>query len=140
MEKRLKQFVILYMVSIFIIAIMYYHIPTDLNIDYENKVAVTIEREGTEIQITNEQKQVLINILRKVKFYRGASFSRFQSSPSSNSVITLTGDYNKSYNFVHLYIQENEPNHSFAQLSTETKYRMQNEDVNMILLFLNIVK
>ena len=79
-------------------------------------------------------------VLEKVEFYRGASFTRFQSGPSANSVITLTGDYNKSYNFVHLYILENEPNRSFAQLSTETKYRMKSEDVDKIILFLQAVR
>jgi len=140
MEKWLKRFVVVFILSLLTIAVIYYYIPTDLNITNTNKAIITIESGGSEIQMTNEQKQELIGVLQKVEFYRGASSTRFQSGPSANSVITLTGDYNKSYNFVHLYILENEPNRSFAQLSTETKYRMKSEDVDKIILFLHAVK
>src|SRR5665647_1270543 len=63
-----------------------------------------------------------------------------QSGLYGNTEIALTGNYNENHNFVHIYILKNEPSHSFAQLSTNTKYRMKGEDVKKIILFLNSVE
>lgn len=139
MGKLQQRFFIIFLLSSLIVCFIYFFTPTYLNITDVSKASITIDSGGKKIEIDNEEKQELIKILQNVKFYKGASNTNYQSGIYGNSEITIMGNYNENYNFVHIYILENEPYQSFAQLSTNTKYRMKNLDVQKIVSFLHTV-
>jgi preprotein translocase subunit SecF len=134
--KKKKTICFIFTILLIIIASVCFLYPSKLHIENVKRCNIEITYENEKVQINEKQKEDLIKILNQVELYRVLQFSSFTSTINNRTELTIEGDFNKNYNFIHISVYSRNLNDSFAQLTNGKIYRIDKEDLIHINNFL----